>query len=199
VALDWPTIERLLDLKPALSQLASEKREAGDWEGYLCLFDRRGRPECFRWVACEVSDAEYWHLLAVVWTDTEGPTQHRRLWLDLFRCDRPGRHNLMTESERTFLEALPDPVTIYRGAPEKGKRGISWTVDPERAAWFAVRFNIEEGHVYSASVPKSRIFAYFEERDEREVVIDPIGFRDIKRMDWDQQTITQMAQQVKRN
>ena len=48
----------------------------------------------------------------------------------------------MEQEERKALAALPDRLTIYRGVHiKKGTlRGLSWTLDRERAEWFANRW-----------------------------------------------------------
>ena len=49
---------------------------------------------------------------------------------------------------------------------------LSWTLDRETAEWFAHRFG-EEGTVYEAQIPKKYILAFFNGRNESEVVVDP--------------------------
>jgi hypothetical protein len=52
-----------------------------------------------------------------------------------------GREHLMDAEERA---ALPDVVTILRGFTHaEGARGLSWTLDRERAEWFARRFRAQ--------------------------------------------------------
>ena len=66
------------------------------------------------------------------------------------------RTKLMNEVERTQLDALADPVTVYRGVTNynaKNIRALSWTLDYDTAAWFAHRFG-EDGMVYQAKIKK---------------------------------------------
>lgn len=51
-------------------------------------------------------------------------------------------------------------------------KALSWSLDYEKAAWFAHRFG-EEGKVYEAQIAKEHIFAYFNSRNEQEVIVDP--------------------------
>lgn len=76
------------------------------------------------------------------------------------------------------------PLKLYRGTTDKrGKRGMSWTAEPERAVWFAKRWakNVEgtvdagTGCVWSATVEPSRMYAYFYGRGEAEYVINAAG------------------------
>jgi len=72
------------------------------------------------------------------------------------------------------------PYTIYRGVAGIGAarriRGISWTVDFERAKWFAKRFPyLKNPAVYKATIEKKYVFAYCNDRQEQEFIIDSAG------------------------
>jgi hypothetical protein len=56
-----------------------------------------------------------------------------------------------------------------------GFTGISWTLDRERAEWFARRFSNEHwpGVVITGQVKRERIIALINDRQEREVVVFP--------------------------
>ena len=65
-------------------------------------------------------------------------------------------------------------VLIYRGVgSEDYKYDMSWTLSFERAKWFAERFGSNTQIVYKAFVQKQDILAYFADRGEDEVVVDP--------------------------
>ena len=91
------------------------------------------------------------------------------------------RAKLMNDMERTQLDALADPVTVYRGVTNynaKNIRALSWTLDYDTAVWFAHRFG-EDGMVYQAQIKKEHIFALLTGRNESEVVLDPKYLKDI--------------------
>lgn len=50
---------------------------------------------------------------------------------------------------------------------------LSWSLSPEKAEWFATRFSSIKGRVYSATIRKDDIFAYFGLRGEQEVIVNP--------------------------
>ena len=81
----------------------------------------------------------------------------------------------MDEEERKALAALPDRLTIYRGVHiKKGTlRGLSWTLDRERAEWFANRWAKRRPYVVEAEVLKSDVRAHFLARGEAEIVVLP--------------------------
>ena len=87
---------------------------------------------------------------------------------------RADKHTLMTDSERQYLESLDNEITLYRGvtAYNRGyKKAMSWTVDMEKAKWFAQRFG-DWREVWKVVVPKERILAYFTAGGEREMVVN---------------------------
>ncbi len=59
--------------------------------------------------------------------------------------------------------------------------GISWTLDREKAEWFATRFT-EDGVVYSAKVKSNDILYYISDRGEKEVIVDPKRLMQVERI-----------------
>lgn len=93
---------------------------------------------------------------------------------------RADKETLMEDAERKIYSNLPDMVTIYRGVTsfnKSRKKALSWTLDITKAQWFANRFDTGTGEVWSMEVPKKRILAYFESRDEAEVIVDLYGYK----------------------
>ena len=91
-------------------------------------------------------------------------------------------HELMHEDELRQYEELDDTVTVYRGVTShnaKNIKALSWTLDREKAEWFAHRFN-EDGTVYEAEIDKQHILALFNGRNESEVIVDPKFLMDIR-------------------
>ena len=83
---------------------------------------------------------------------------------------------LMHEDDLEVYNNLPDIVTVYRGVTSNnldGVEALSWSLSPEKAEWFATRFSSIKGRVYSATIHKNDIFAYFGQRGEQEVIVDP--------------------------
>jgi hypothetical protein len=80
---------------------------------------------------------------------------------------------MMTEAERAALAALPEVVTIYRGA-DRGvnEAGFCWSLDRDVAARFPFyrRYHAADPVLVTATVPRDRIIALKLERHEREVI-----------------------------
>jgi hypothetical protein len=98
--------------------------------------------------------------------------------------------------EPDLVGACRVDVTIYRGYGEWSSeqsdpsvmwKGYSWTLDRDRALWFAKRFAVLHGkaRVVTATVPRGCIITLLEERGEQEVILLPeqvVGPVDIQRL-----------------
>lgn len=115
------------------------------------------------------------------------------------------RHVIDAAGTRRRLQAmfryadfpLPDDfgneVQVWRGTSalsfRKASAGFSWTLDRDVACWFAMRFADRNGSplVLSATVPRSDIALYTNERSEQEVVllVPPTAAIDGDAIDWE--------------
>lgn len=79
---------------------------------------------------------------------------------------------LMSQENYEAYENLPDTFVVYRGLQENAQEdGLSWTLSKDVAEWFASRFE-NDGEIIEKTVHKSEVIAYFNDRDEEEVVLD---------------------------
>ena len=113
-------------------------------------------------------------LLADAWISSENPNNDvnvpSKTAVQWFR--EADKRTLMTKDEYEYYQSLPQTVTAYRGVAEGGNpRGLSWTCNKKIAEWFANRFD-KKGYVQSVTVDKSCVLAYFNSRDEDELVLD---------------------------
>lgn len=84
------------------------------------------------------------------------------------------KNYLMNKDELAVLKGLPDIVTIYRGVrSEDYKYGFSWTLSKSKAEWFATRFERGTPIALKALVNREDILCYTDNRNEREIIIDP--------------------------
>lgn len=92
---------------------------------------------------------------------------------------------LIERADRQRLLAIGDPLpageqfTLYRGTSKgdhvKYRRGMSWTLNPHTAAWFALRFKGNAQYcpapaVFTLTVPRDKVF--FHRREESELVVE---------------------------
>lgn len=125
-------------------------------------------------------------LLRDAWITSEDPNQDTNVSIpELVRMFKDTvRQSLMKEEEISFLNSLPDEFEIYRGvAVGRNPNGLSWTPSKKVATWFAHRFDKigEQGYVKQGLVQKNAVLAYFNGRDEEEIVVPSNKIRSIGR------------------
>ncbi|MBE6152761.1 MAG: hypothetical protein E7166_00845 [Firmicutes bacterium] len=121
-----------------------------------------------------LSKEDFNYYLKNIWINTEFPNTDKNVSVDeslnLFK--NADKNLIMTKSELLKLNTLPDEITIYRGVHKKNNsKALSWTDDYEQALWFAKRFD-NNGYVLQATIKKDDIIAYFDERNEKEIIVD---------------------------
>ena len=167
-----------------------------DWNRWIWLHERPFRLDAFLFICRDIPAKEYWTLLREIWIDTEGPGVNQDIWLELFNRPYPKRRKMMTGNERRTLanEGRSGELNIYRGYVDgldsedseyieedrDRESGISWTLDYNKAEWFARRFlsgGTGHGVVAEAICKPKDVIAYFESRGEKEIVVDPSKIR----------------------
>ena len=161
-----------------------------DWGHYLALHGHEEVLEAFVTLQDQLEGKEYWELLRDVWIRAE-QIQPRDVWAQLLTQHEGARTAIMTEEERAHLASLPEQITVYRGVgnPEH-QQGFSWTLDRQRAEWFAQRFldqpiaamfrltSFDPNHkaepvLVTGVVSRKDVIAYLAQRDEQELVVLP--------------------------
>ena len=130
-----------------------------------------------------VSAEDFAELLRDSFTEMEQPNMDPNVSImqlkNYFKkCEKTA---LMYEDELEVYNSLPDIVTVYRGVTSynnKKLKVLSWTTDLEVAKWFANRYD-QHGQVYTATISKKHILAYFGGRNEAEVIVDPSKLKEI--------------------
>ena len=93
----------------------------------------------------------------------------------------------MTTDERAAFDAMPDVLTVYRGAGHPDYTdGFAWTLDRDRAVFFAsyaarafARSTSGRGFVggdpvlSTGEIRRDAVLAYLAEREESEVLVLP--------------------------
>lgn len=150
-----------------------EKRESmimdmeseGNYTAVLSIVERPFRLEYALKYLHLVNDYEYWDIVDYVWTDSESPSVNLNVWESIFKINKSSNPTLKTKTVKT----MDSVVTVYRGGDEKG---LSWTLDKEKAAWFATRFNSNQ-LLMTGLVHKSDILHYTDSCGEQEIVALP--------------------------
>lgn len=138
----------------------------------------------FKFISQYLSPRDYAEYLADAWTISENPNQDVNVSLSqaakLFK--NADKKYLMTAKEYKVYSDLPDTFTVYRGvAVRRNPNGMSWTRNKSTAEWFSERFNLENerGYVQVATAHKKDVLAYFNSRNEDEIVISTNSLEDI--------------------
>lgn len=129
-----------------------------DHQGALSLFMRQSH---------KLSNVAYWETLRALWIGC-GKRENYQIFKKLFRADRDCRTYLMTASDWRLYMHLPANLTIYRAIHEEDDDGLSWTTSKEFAEKYA---KAKDREVVSRQVHKTDIFAYFNSRNEEEVIL----------------------------
>lgn len=126
---------------------------------------------------CEqyLSEKDFAELLADAWVSSENPNQDANCSISCLikmfkRCNKK---YLMQEKDYEVYKSFPDTFNIYRGvAVGRNPKGLSWTQNLETAKWFANRFNrgTKKGYVQMGIAKKEHVLAYFNTRNEDEIV-----------------------------
>lgn len=158
---------RLVILKEEVQKKLAEK----DYSGYVYLHEKPYRINAFLEIEDKLSNKDYWELLSDVWVNSENIWQNLATWKELLTDNRSGKMHFMNAEERKKLRSLPDVVTVYRGCTNKNKNGLSYTLDKNRAIFFTKYRFAKDGRVIKKEVPKTKIFAYLNGRNEDEIII----------------------------
>lgn len=119
--------------------------------------------------------ATFWEVFQMCWSTCDDTWRWQRDLLTLLRRHQPFEAHA-TEDHRAFLQSLPDPVRLYRGATRLRTRGMSWSTDRAVAEAFARGhrgITLTDAVTVEANVPLSSILAVDLSREEAEVLVDP--------------------------
>lgn len=101
--------------------------------------------------------------------------------LEIFKyCDKS---SMINDEDEQLFNSLDNVIKIYRGTAGKteevAKKGISWTLNYEKAKEFAEynhkHYNADFKHITEGTIQKENIIVYIHnsERFEHEVIVDP--------------------------
>ena len=183
--------------EPKCIDITADRQALNEWRKMVCeqidaaksafeIYMMTNKPygmTFLKYASHHLSKKDFSQILADAWIRSENPNDDPNLpqskLLSMFQSAEP--KHLMSQDELNTLDELDATVTIYRGVTSfngKNVKALSWTLDRSVAEWFASRFD-EDGTVYQALIDKSHIYAYFDGRNESEVIVDPKYLMDI--------------------
>lgn len=113
---------------------------------------------------------EYYAEFGRLWTHQELITNSSDVFCMGFNAAHDKRTFMMTDDERESLSNLPDKFDVYRGHHELLLEGCSWTLDYEFATHWANGLP-QNNRLTHGVAKKSDVLAYFNRRNESEVMI----------------------------
>lgn len=151
-----------------------------EWGNYVFIHEKPYRVEALFDLendhGDEISDADFWEIFGEVWTNIENMWQmedHIRMILEMAAYrGRDDQDAMMDEREHELLKALPQKFIVYRGHQGMNEEGLSWTLSPWRAQWFANRWS-NDAEVTRGVLRKEHIVGIFLGRSEMEVGVLP--------------------------
>lgn len=173
-------------------------KQISDTENVYQIFMMVNKPYALtflKFASESLSFEDFSKILNDAWVMSENPNCDANVSKDelvkFFKVADP--EHLMTQEERKRLNELDDTVTIYRGVTSYNADNVyalSWSLEYEKADWFAHRFN-EDGTVYRARIDKKNILAFFNGRSEAEVIVDPKDLTEVMEAEYMSQGFTQ--------
>lgn len=141
-------------------------------------------PTFFKCISQYLSEEDFSKFLAYIWTIVEYPNNDKNVSkFELVKYfKKANKEFLMEAKELKYLNRLPDEIIVYRGVKDnKYAKSLSWTMKKSVAKWFVERFDAD-GEVYKAKIQKKDVLAYFNGRNESEIVLDYRKLYDIERI-----------------
>jgi len=163
---------RLREKKKRLAEALEKK----NWSQYIYLHERPYRLDALSELLDQHEPENPDELIREAWIDSENIHQGFDTWYNLIESYGVA----MTEEDAEVYKNLPDQVTVYRGCSPLNEEGFSWSLDKEKAQWFATRFSRNNSKVLEVTVPKSEVIAYLGGRGESEILLYPDNLEDYK-------------------
>lgn len=185
-----PTIYALLDspsFTPAyVAKLIFDARNRygrlcaeGEFEAALLSVYKPHRREFLLNLLREHGVENLYNAIRVVWTGVDFFSHDYSLWCEVWshvRESEDGRRHVMHVEDHEPFDSLPEVLTVYRGFQREDggeEYGWSWSLKRETAEWFARRWPNGAPMIATVTVGKSEVLAYFNDRDEAEIVLHP--------------------------
>jgi hypothetical protein len=158
-----------------LDLVADNKIE--DWNHLGVLLGSNTLADLFFKIYKQVDDKTYWKLLGYCYTNSYLGFDEKFLLKLLFTSKKPFREFLMNKEDKNLFDTFPEELTIYRGCSlseiESKDYRFSWTLSKDVANFFAFEYhrnkNTECG-VVELTVKKEKLLAYFNGRQEEEII-----------------------------
>lgn len=156
-----------------------EKRieKAENLHQIFCMIEKPFKLGFLKYTKPYMTREDFSKTLKQVWIVSENPNQDPNVPVsELIKWFKEAdKKQLMDEEEYSVYSNLPDVIKVFRGvSPGRNPNGLSWTSNYEVSQYFKSRFenNKNKGFIRQGYINKENALAYFNSRDEDELVID---------------------------
>ena len=165
-------------------ELLNEAINQENWDAVYMLLSKPYRLSWLEENYDLITDEKaYYEFLKDAYVDSEFPMSGFYEYEDLLKLFWHKNYPklMMDKDELAFYNQLPNELTIWRGIRvedelDEENIGFSFTLDKEKAEWFAKRFS-QDGRgtpmLIEAKVKKDKILSVFLNRGEEEVLVSP--------------------------
>lgn len=167
VSIDSSEIVDILDNQEALEKyrkcMENEIDNSNLYRVYI-LIRKSYRLTFIKYCEQYLSEKDLAELFADAWVSSENPNQDAN-------CSISYLIKMFKKCNKRYLMQEKD-YEIYQVAVNRNPEGLSWTQNLETAKWFAHRFDTNEkkGYIQTAIAKKEDVLAYFNTRNEDEIV-----------------------------
>lgn len=175
------------NLDKARKLISKDIDSVSDISSILNIMNPPYYPAFLKYTYPDMSTPDMSKTLREVWLLTEFPNHDPNLskteFLNLFAA--ADKMVLMDKEDFSFFEQLPNTIKVYRGTKYEDYKALSWTLNKEKAIWFSKRF-VKDGaksNVFEAKIEKKDCFAYFDSRNEEEIVLNYKKLKKIKKLE----------------
>lgn len=156
-------------------ELTEERVSKGDYMGCIMSLPDSMKLEYFQYLIDKKEEVEdIYELFFDTYRSTDfGFRQLDEKVINQIIEEKSRDDKFMTEEK---IKDFPHTVEVYRGgnsASTPYEKAYSWTTDMNIAQFFASRLGNDEGYIVKGEVAKEDIIDYFDERNEKEVIIKP--------------------------
>lgn len=162
------------DFKKYVKDLENHIYEQDNIFNIIFLINRPYSLFFFSLIQKYLSEDDFNILLKELYTETEFPNRDVNVPVEEIRkmFEKANKKLLMDADELKIFNKLENELTIYRGFySNEYYNALSWTLDKEKAHFFATRFS-GNGSIYQANIKKEDIYAYFNCRNEKELIVN---------------------------
>lgn len=140
----------------------------------MTLINRPYKMFFFSLIINYLDEKDFAILLKECYTETEFPNRDVNVSVEEMKnmFSMANINFIMDNEELSVFNSFDNELLIYRGFySDNYYNALSWTLDKKVATMFATRFK-NKGCIYTANIRKEDVYAYFDCRNEKELIVN---------------------------